>query len=747
MTLRRASLLVSATLVLLAALGAPRLATLARERRVSSIPRPLDVVLLTLDTTRADRLGCYGDRHAATPNLDRLAARGVRFLNAYSHVPLTCPAHASILTGLIPARHGVHDNGSFVLGDGPTTLAEALVDAGYRTGAFVSAFVLDRRFGLARGFAAYEDEVPGGSGENTEASVRASVTVDRALEWLRRDSGRPTFLWVHLYDPHHPYEPPEPFASRYTSRPYDGEVAYMDAELGRLLEAVAERRRPTLVAAMGDHGESLGEHQELTHSYFIYSATQRVPLILSLPGHLPEGRTVAPVVRGVDLMPTLLELAGVPAPQGIDGRSLVPLVTGRRADEPGPAYLESYHPRLWWGAGELLGLRTGHWLFIRSKRPELYRTDANGGETADVASQHPAEVESLGARLASMLGDADPLAGRQPLDAEAEARLKALGYVVASAAPDAGPGELPDAKDNGPLLAGHTRANQLLAAGRKEEALQAFRDTLRLNPRSASVRMAIASLLVDLGRPAEALPLLSQVSGEDPRNESAVLGTARCLAALGRRDDALRALREAATRMPRSARLHEELGKAHLEDRRLEPAAQELRLAVDLDPRTVGARLRLGLVLLRLERLRDASSELQVVVTRSPRSEEARQAQPALLALGARFLDAGAFDESCRAYEAALASGARSEAAYLNLSLAAYRSGRRPRALEVLSAGATDHPGSAEIRYRTGRLLQESGRPLEAEAEYRKALELDPGRGDAAKALESLQARSGSGAP
>jgi choline-sulfatase len=728
-------------LVLLAAwaLAAPRLTPLLRERRLRNAPRPLDVVLVTLDTTRADRLGCYGNHDVATPHLDNLAARGVRFSNAYSHVPLTCPSHASILTGLIPVRHGVHDNGGFVLGDGPTTMAEVFVDAGYRTGAFVSAFVLDRRFGLGRGFATYEDEVPGGGRDDIEASVRASVTVDRALAWLRSDRERPTFLWVHLYDAHYPYDPPEPFASRYRDRPYDGEVAYVDSQVGRLLDAVAERGRPTLVAAIGDHGESLGEHQELTHSYFIYSATQRVPLLVSLPGYLPEGEVLAPVVRGVDLMPTLVELAGLAAPQGIDGRSLVPLMTGRSVEERGPAYLESYHPRIWWGAGELLGLRSGPWLFIQSKRPELYRTDQDGGEMHNVAAQHPLELEQFGAELKSMLGNADPLANRQSLDPESEARLRALGYVGSVQHTAAPASDLPDAKDNGPLLSGNTRGNQLLEAGKKQEALEAFRETLKLNPRSAAVRASIASLLLDIGQQAEALPLFTELALEDPDNESAVLGMSRALRGMGRKADGLKALRLALAHSPRSPRLHEELGAALLEDGEVEQAREELASSVALDPRQLPSRLRYGLVLFRLKRLREASSELQAVVTRSPRAGEARQAVPVLLTLGATLLQANDFDESRKAYEAALAAGSRSEANYLDLALATYRAGRHARALEILQAGAAAHPESAELHYRIGKLWQESGKSVEAEAEYRQARKLDPKREDAAEALRKLE--------
>ncbi|HET9316578.1 MAG TPA: sulfatase, partial [Vicinamibacteria bacterium] len=379
------------------ALLSPRLRPWLRERALARAPRPLSVVLLTLDTTRADRLGCYGHPGGASPNLDALARRGVLFRQAYAHVPLTCPSHASLLTGRLPTGHGVRDNGGYVLAPGLPTLAERFAAAGHRTGAFVSAFVLDRRFGLARGFATYHDAVPAGSaadqGDPSHRAVRAEETIDRALRWLEQDPGRPFFLWVHLFDPHHPYEAPEPYRSRFGADPYLGEIAYTDAQVGRLLEAAGRRR--ALVAVMGDHGEGLGDHEEITHGYFVYSNTQRVPLLLALPGVLPEGASVDGVVRGVDLAPTLLDLAGLPGLPEPDGVSLRAHVAGRRGDDAGPAYVESYHPRFWWGAQEVLGVRSGRWLFVEAPRPELYDVAADPAEKTNLAASHPAEMDAL----------------------------------------------------------------------------------------------------------------------------------------------------------------------------------------------------------------------------------------------------------------------------------------------------------------------------------------------------------------
>jgi arylsulfatase A-like enzyme/predicted Zn-dependent protease len=742
---RRRAAWITAGVAVAAVCAAWLLGPWGRERRLRAAPRPLDVVLLTLDTTRADRLGCYGGGDAS-PSLDGLARSGVLFRRAYAHVPLTAPSHSSLLTGLLPPRHGVRDNGGYVLKEDVPTLAEPFVEAGYRTAAFVSAFVLERRFGLARGFASYEDDVAAAAGDRMLDSVRADVTVDRALAWLGAADPRPVFAWVHLYDPHLPYEPPEPFATRFKDRPYEGEIAFMDAQVGRLLAALAARGRPALVAAVGDHGESLGEHQELTHSYFIYEGTQRVPFLLSLPGWLPAGATVEPVVRGVDLMPTLLEIAGLPVPQGLDGASLVPLVTRRSRGEPGPAYLESYHPRLWWGARELLGLRTGPWLFIRSPRPELYDVDRDPAAAVNLAARSPQEMERLSARLAGYAAGADPLEGRAATDLEAAGRLRALGYVGGTPAPaEEDAAALPDAKDNAPLLAAWSRGEDLAARGRRDEALAAYREALGINPRSVTVRLRVADTLLDLGRPAEAFQEYAELSLRHPDEPTYVQGMARCLARQGRGQDALSLLRPAVARSRDAIGLREELAVVLLASGRAEEAAKELAIVVEQAPRQVAPRLRLGATLVRAGRLRDASAAFRGVLERSPRSAEGREALRALAALADRLLDERDFPEARTAYRAVLDAGrVDDDAVYSNLALAAYRMGRRDEALGVLQQGLARVPGSARLRLRAGRLLEEAGRRDEAEREYRRAIELYGASPESAPAREALARLQGS---
>lgn len=397
-----------------------------------NVPAPAakpSVLLVTIDTTRADHLGAYGAAFARTANLDAVARAGVRFDRALAPTPLTLPSHASILTGLVPRRHGVRDNTGFRLAVDAPTLAERLREAGYATAAFVSSAVLDRTGGLDRGFSLYDDGVRVGD-RNAFGHVEraATQTTDAVLDQIP-GLVAPFFVWVHYFDPHLPYVPPEPWRSRFESRPYDGEIAYMDSEVGRLLEAVRRKDGNLLVAIAGDHGESLGDHGEAAHGVFLYEATQRVPMFLAGPG-VPEGRVVASPVGLVDLAPTILDVLGLPALGGTDGRSLLPSVRGGSL-AANDYEMETFYPRFAFGWAPLRALARGAWKWIDAPRPELYDVAADPAERTDLARTRPDDARRLARVLAEKVRDDDP--APSPSDAEAEerrARLSALGYVA-----------------------------------------------------------------------------------------------------------------------------------------------------------------------------------------------------------------------------------------------------------------------------------------------------------------------------
>jgi choline-sulfatase len=337
----------------------------------------LNLLLITLDTTRADRIGAYGFKAVETPAIDRLAREGVLFERAISPAPLTLPAHSSIFTSKFPPRHGVRDNGGFFLDAAETTLAERLESRGFRTGGFVGAYVLDSKWGVDQGFETYFDDFDLTKYQSLSlGSVDrpANEVADRALQWLDTVAGSRFFGWVHFYDAHSTYAPPEPFKTRYANRPYAGEIAFVDSQVARLLGWLEQHDLldRTVVVVIGDHGESLGEHGESTHGFFVYEGVARVPFIIRAPYDAMHGRRVSDVVRSVDVMPTVLDLLGVRADDRHDGESLVPLMTGARTELGLEAYSEAVYPQFHFGWSQLTALHSGRFKYIAAPRPELY---------------------------------------------------------------------------------------------------------------------------------------------------------------------------------------------------------------------------------------------------------------------------------------------------------------------------------------------------------------------------------------
>jgi arylsulfatase A-like enzyme len=451
------------------------------------------VLLVTVDTLRADHVGSYGATDAHTPTLDTLAASGVRFDDAVSPVPLTLPAHASLMTALEPPGHGIRHNGIHRLAAGIPTLAEAMRAKGFATGAVVGALVLAPRYGLDRGFDHYDAHMTRQSSEGVGYAERpADAVVDAALAWLERAPAR-FFLWVHFYDPHARYAPPPGFAAGFANRPYQGEIAFVDHELGRLLRGIRTRfgDEGLLVLATSDHGEALGEHGEPGHSYSLYEATQRIPLLLAGAG-IPAGVVVEGPVRLVDVAPTLLARVGAPALPESAGRDLMPLLQVGHSRQP--AYVETLATHYDYGWSPLVGLRTERFKYIRAPTPELYDLEADPQELTNLAASAPDEVARLDAQVEAWLEKPGRSAVPVSLDAEERRRLESLGYVVPEPVVGAHPERAtgPDPKDEIGVLALASQAEAQLARGRFDEALALLADLVDPPPHLAALRAAIA---------------------------------------------------------------------------------------------------------------------------------------------------------------------------------------------------------------------------------------------------------------
>lgn len=445
------------------------------------------VLLVSVDTLRADRVGAYGARYGATPVIDGLSAEGLRCEKAMSPVPITLPAHATLLTGLYPPRHGVRHNGIFRLAQERVTLAERFRDAGYATAAIVGAVVLERRYGLDQGFDRYDDHFGGTQANPTGYLERPAADVTAAaLRWLGETDG-PFFLFVHYYDPHAEYRPPAPFAERFAGRPYEGEVAAVDASIGTLLDALRAQGRfeRTVVVVTSDHGESLGEHAERTHSYGLYDATLSVPLVLRGPG-VPAGTTLYGVTSLASVAPTLLRLAGLPALEASDGEDLV---ARSAAPAAGEAYAETLATQLDHGWAPLHALRTPTRHYVRAPRPELYDVASDPRELQNLLPAAAAEAAGLDAGIETVLAHALPIRAATVDDAT-KRDLQALGYL-----PDAPAAEASlDPKDGLRLVAVHFEAQRALRAGDLEQAERGARELLAASPRSAQAQMLLSNV-------------------------------------------------------------------------------------------------------------------------------------------------------------------------------------------------------------------------------------------------------------
>ncbi|MEW6745627.1 MAG: sulfatase-like hydrolase/transferase [Planctomycetota bacterium] len=510
------------------------------------------VVLITLDTTRADHLGCYGYKEARTPAIDRVAQEGTLFTEARTCVPITLPAHASLLTGTLPPRHGIRDNGVASLSERATTLAERLREAGWTTGAFIGSYVLDATFRLDQGFDLYDDVpdrqlVSGGYFEERPANE----VVDAALTWMATVSEEPFFLWVHLFDPHAPYAPPPPFDSEFAERPYDGEIAFADSQVMRLLETLATRREraATFVIVTADHGEGLGEHNEDSHALFVYDSTLRIPLLITGPG-IPPGLRVKTPVTLVDIAPTILDLLELPPLEDAQGSSLRPALSG----EPIPAtpiYFESYNGYLAYGWSPLLGVVDKETKVIDAPEPELYRVSSDRGELENAFARERAVGERLRAAArtyCSNLQAAGSLAQPREPSAIERSRLEGLGY-VGPAAPLAASLPLPSSNLADPkekIFIQQARVNVLNLLLRKELVMAEglARQTLLEDPQNAYLWEYLGQALAMQGRFSEALEPLTKCVALRPDRHEARFTLAFSLYKLARLEEALAQARE-----------------------------------------------------------------------------------------------------------------------------------------------------------------------------------------------------------
>ncbi len=509
--------------------------------------RPTGILLITLDTTRADHLGCYGYETIETPNLDRIAEQGALFQEAVSPVPVTLPSHSSMFTGNYPPVHGVRYNGMFRLGDKSVTVAELLGDAGWTTVGMPSAYPLTKKTGVGQGFEIYRDifeELDLDTLREMGADVQrdADVISDQAIEWLRNRARGPFFLWLHYYDAHTPYEPPFPFSSKYPDRPYDGEIAFVDQQVGRVMDTLKMLglEDSVVVLVAGDHGESLYDHGERGHSNLVYRSTQHVPLILRAPGARPGLRVQEPVSL-VDVAATILDYAGVPAPP-MEGISLRP-AAGGAAPPTRSLYVESLSGSLSFGWSPLEGIQRGRWKYVRSSSPELYDLQEDPGELNNLYSLEGGRASDMEAELSALLENwegspAKAESTEVPLDPDELERLVSLGYVGGSMTSDSLGG--PNPRDLIFLEPTIQYARELQQRKAYVEALKLWREVFQHDPDNRQGLNAAVIAAVHLGRYSEAFRWGRHLVERWPDFVPGYVALGEAYVAAGRLDDAVK---------------------------------------------------------------------------------------------------------------------------------------------------------------------------------------------------------------
>jgi arylsulfatase A-like enzyme/Tfp pilus assembly protein PilF len=637
-----------------------------------------DIILITIDTTRADAVGYAGNPNVRTPFLDSLAAKGLVFTNAHAHNVITLPSHVNILTGLYPYQHGVRENAGFTLDASHPTIATLLRKAGYATGAFVGAFPLDSRFGLNQGFDVYDDNY--GKGQASVDFVvqerPASAVLAVATDWWRRNEGKKRFMWIHCYDPHAPYTPPEPFRTEFRAHPYLGEISYVDAQLSDSLTPILTANPDALVIVTADHGESLGEHGERTHGLFAYEATLKIPLLVERGG--VAHRVVPDYVRHVDIVPTILDSAGVAAPKELPGRSL--LRDGSAAD----TYFESLSTSINRGWAPLTGVIHSGMKFINLPLRELYDLQSDPHEQTNVADSRRRDAEAARKILVSMASTA-PAPSRN-VSSEEIARLRSLGYITGSA----------EAKDNytaadDPKTLVHldTKMHDAIDAfehGQPDRALALARDVVAERPTMNAGREILAFMLQQNDRIAEAIEQLEVLTRDAHASDDNRVQLALLYCETGQPKKAIALLGPHSN--SKNPDLLNAYGVALSDDRQVEPARQQFERALADDPSNAPALQNLGILALRMDDIATARTDLGRALELNPKLPLA------LNTLGVVYARENDFQHAVEMWQRAVDVDPRQYDALYNIGMVAVQARNAPAARQALTRFVNTAPPS-----------------------------------------------------
>jgi arylsulfatase A-like enzyme/predicted Zn-dependent protease len=690
--------LVLPLLVAAAAFLVFKLAPRSTSSRVSSLwsSRGIDkpnVILVTLDTTRADHLGSYGNPSVKTPNLDTLAGRGVLFEQAATASPLTLPAHCTILTGMYPTFHGVRVNGNTALSEEQTTLAEVFSEQGYRCGAFIAAFVVDGRWGLKQGFEHYDDRLDMSRHKHIDLGAiqrPANEVMDAALAWLDGRKDAPFFSWIHLYDPHTPYEPPEPYRSEYGGRGmaglYAGEIAFMDEQIGRLTAWLARTGldKSTVLVLIGDHGEGLGSHGEGTHGYYVYDYAIHVPLIVVAPLAGLQGKRVPTQVRSADVFPTILELAVIGRDAETQGRSLVPSMLRPGAGPEAPAYAESMAPNIQFGWSPFHLLRTTRYKYIDSPKAELYEVSRDPEEQLNLLGERPDVAREMKADLDKLIeetGRGAPTPQAANLDKATMERLSALGYVgtpIAARKASGAAGPLADPKDKFMVFQKVTAAGEMVVQEKYAEAVSLLESALAEEPGIPQALLTLSTCYKELGRSEEAKSMLDLLLKNDPENVQALIGLASMLIDERKDEDVIALCKQVLSVDERNTQALLLIGEVYMGTLDFDQALPYVEKAVEIQPKVDRGRFNLAACLIGLKQYDRAEPILLEVINGSPKWPLAQ------FNLGLLSEERGRLEEARAAYAREVESYPAEFKARFNLGKILFKLGDRSESLEQM---------------------------------------------------------------
>jgi arylsulfatase A-like enzyme/tetratricopeptide (TPR) repeat protein len=665
-----------------------------------------NVILITLDTTRADHLPCYGNTNVRTPNLDALAGRGVVFEQTASTTPLTLPAHCSIMTGMYPTYHGVRVNGSTALSDEQTTIAEVLSAQGYRTGAFIAAFVLDGRWGLKQGFQHYDDQFDLSKYKHLDLGAvqkPGNQVMDAALAWLEEQKKSSFFAWIHLYDPHEPYAPPEPYYSEYSQRGpaglYDGEIAFMDEQIGRCVSWLQKNGldKNTVMLLIGDHGEGLGSHGEGSHGYFIYNYVIHVPFLVITPFAETQGKRVASQVSSIDVFPTLLELVRVASPVKTQGRSLLPLMFRPGSGSEGQAYSESMAPNLQYGWSPLHSLRTARYEYIDAPKAELYDMNQDPDEQTNIFSRYSDVARKMKTELDRLMTETSknaPTPQAANLDKETMERLSALGYIGAPITGKKASNDrsrpLADPKDKLPVFEAVTRAGEMILNDRYAAAAERLESALREDPMITQALLLLSTCYVHLGRTEEAKAKLDIILREDPENVQGLVSLANILAGEGKDEDVIALCKRTLSVDEKNVQAYMLIGEIYIGQQNHAEALPYLEKAVEIQPKLTRNRLNLAASLVGVGQYDRAETLLKEIIRESPKFPRANYN------LGLLYEEQGKLGEARAAYAEEVSAFPREFQARFNLAKVLFRLGDRAGYLESMREVVKVAPQQAE---------------------------------------------------